>query len=160
MILCTECYIQRESPSGSQTLMLHRNKKSDDINQGKWIGLGGKFEAGESPEQCLVREVHEEAGVMLTDYTLRGIVTFATNESLEEPLYIFVYTATEYTGDLNLEACTEGTLHWVDTDKLLELNLWEGDRLFWGWMLEGKTFFSAHFIYEGEKLIEHDVCFH
>lgn len=160
MILCTECYIQRGDSEDGQTLMLHRNKKSNDINQDKWIGLGGKFEAGESPEQCLIREVREEAGVTLTDYTLRGLITFATTETLEEPLYIFVYTACEYEGDLKLDSCTEGTLHWVDTNEVSNLNLWEGDRLFWSWMLEEKPFFSARFVYEKEKLVEHDVCFH
>lgn len=169
MILCTECYIQRSNPSGSgsnsdsQTLMLHRNKKHDDINEGKWVGLGGKFETGESPEQCLVREVREEAGVTLNDYQLRGMVTFLSNDMSDEALHIFIFTASSFTGEIDFGNCKEGTLQWVDSGSILDLNLWEGDRLFWNWMTDSKTsdkLFSARFVYDGERLIEHDVTFY
>ena len=154
MTLCTECYIQKEN----KTLMLYRNKKKDDINQGKWIGLGGKFELGESPEECLLREVKEEVGVSLTDFTLRGILTFQIVEQADEPIYIFIYTASDYEGEI--KECSEGTLEWIDNDKILKLNLWEGDRLFWGWLLENKGLFSANFKYSQDKLIDYKVNFY
>jgi len=156
MILCTECYIQQDG----RTLMLHRNKKQDDINQDKWTGLGGKFEVGESPEQCLIREVQEEAGVTPMNYRLRGIVTFMTADTLDKPLYIFIYTASDYRGEIDFEGCAEGTLQWINTNDILDLNLWEGDRLFWSWMQDSEQFFSARFVYDGEKLAEYDVAFH
>jgi len=154
MILCTECYIQKDN----KTLMLYRNKKKDDINQGKWIGLGGKFDAGESPEECLMREVKEETGVLITEYQLRGILTFQVIDTLSEPMYIFVYTASAYEGEVG--ECDEGTLEWIDTEKILELELWEGDRLFWGWMSEEKGFFSANFKYMQDKLVDYQVSFY
>jgi 8-oxo-dGTP diphosphatase len=138
--------------------MLYRNKKKDDINQGKWIGLGGKFEVGESPEECLVREVREEAGVTVTDYSLRGILTFQLTDKPTEPLYIFIYTVSDYEGEIG--ECDEGTLEWIDNDKILDLDLWEGDRLFWGWLLEDKGLFSANFKYYKDKLIDHKVVFY
>ena len=143
--------------------MLHRNKKSNDINEGKWVGLGGKLEAGESPEQCLLREVHEEAGVTLTDYRLRGMVTFLPIGLPEEALLIFIFTASSFEGEVDFEGCQEGTLQWVDSDSILELNLWEGDRLFWNWMTDNKTsdrLFSARFVYDREELTEYDVTFY
>ncbi len=154
MLLCTECYIQKES----KTLMLYRNKKEKDINKNKWIGLGGKFEPGESPEECLVREIKEEAGVTLTGYRLRGMITFVTMDEESEPIYIFIYTADSYEGTIG--SCDEGELQWIDTDKIEELELWEGDRLFWPWIKSEKGFFSAKFVYRGDKLIEHQVEFH
>lgn len=152
MVLCTECYIQQHN----QTLMLYRNKKKNDINQGKWIGLGGKFEPGESPEQCLLREIREEAGVTLTDYRLRGITTFVAQES--DPMYLFVYTAGAYEGEIGV--CDEGTLSWIDNDKIHALSLWEGDRLLWQWLLTDERFFSARFEYNGEVLAQHSVTFY
>ena len=154
MILATECYIQREN----QILMLYRNKKKNDINKGKYIGLGGKFEYGESPEQCLIREIKEEVGVILTNYRLRGIVTFVMLDGASEPIYMFVYTAYGFTGEIS--ACDEGELHWIDKDKILTLDLWEGDRLFWRWLLEDERFFSAKFVYNGNILVEHQEEFY
>ena len=154
MFLCTECYIQQ----GAKTLMLYRNKKEHDINQNKWIGLGGKFEPGESPEQCLLREIKEEAGVTLTAFKLRGLVTFITLDGSSEPMIIFIYTATEFTGVV--QDCNEGTLKWIDTNKIQELELWEGDRLFWDWLLNDNRFFSARFIYDNEVLTQHEVTFY
>ena len=153
-MLCTECYIQKDG----KTLMLYRNKKKKDINKNKWIGLGGKFEPGESPEECLLREVKEEAGVMLTNYRLRGIVTFVMVDDESEPIYMFIYTADSYEGVVG--TCDEGELQWVDTDKIEELELWEGDRLFWPWLKEEAGFFSAKFVYKGDTLMEHQVEFH
>jgi len=140
--------------------MLHRVKKADDINEGKWIGLGGKFEAGESPEACLLREVREEAGVELTDFRLRGMVSFFVEGKPEDSMLIFVYTASDWSGDVDLDGCSEGELTWVDTDAIDALNLWEGDRLFWNWLRADEGFFSARFIYEDERLAHHDVTFY
>jgi len=166
MILCTECYIQRCKPLDGQredgqygqTLMMYRNKKADDINQGKWVGIGGKFESGESPEQCLMREVQEETGLELTDYRLRGLVTFTTVDGSADPMLIFVYTADGFTGEL--APCDEGTLQWVDNDKIDDLNLWQGDRLFWKWMQTDERLFSARFTYNEETLADYQVAFY
>jgi len=154
MILTTECYIQKDG----QTLMLYRNKKEHDINKGKYIGVGGKFEPGESPEECLLREVKEEAGVTLTDFRLRGLVTFVMLDGSSEPIYMFVFTANGFTGEIT--ECDEGELRWVDTDKLFTLGLWEGDKLFWRWLLEDERFFSAKFVYNGDVLVEHEEVFY
>ena len=155
MTLCTECYIQKDG----KTLMLHRTKKKNDINEGKWIGLGGKFEPFESPEECLLREVYEEAGVTLTEFKLRGVVTFSTVEKDPTNSFcIFIFTASNYTGEIG--ECNEGELSWIDNDKILDLNLWEGDRLFWSWLLEDKPFFSANFVYDKDKLVKNDVIFY
>ncbi|MCL2402709.1 MAG: 8-oxo-dGTP diphosphatase, partial [Coriobacteriia bacterium] len=127
--------------------------------EGKWIGIGGKFEHGESPEQCLVREVQEETGLILTDFQLRGLVTFTTEDGSSDPMLIFVYTATGFTGEVG--HCSEGTLQWIDTDKIQDLNLWAGDRLFWEWMQESDDkLFSARFTYKGEDLTHHQVSFY
>lgn len=154
MILCTECYLQE----AGKTLMLYRNKKKNDINKNKWIGLGGKFEPGESPEECLVREIKEEAGVTLTGYRLRGILTFLAGEA-DQPYCIFIYTAHGYEGTVN-PVCAEGELKWVDTAKIEELELWEGDRLFWSWLKADRGFFSAKFTYQGDVLTNHQVQFY
>jgi len=154
MFLCTECYIQKDG----KTLMLLRNKKENDINKNKWIGLGGKFEPGESPESCLMREVKEEAGVEPSKFKFRGFVTFNDLNDPANLYYIFIYTASEYIGEI--AACDEGELHWIDNDKILDLDMWEGDRLFWKWILEEAGLFSASFIYEGEKLKNSDVMFY
>ncbi len=154
MQLCTECYIQRDG----KTLMLYRNKKEHDINAGKWLGVGGKFEPGESPEQCLLREVREEAGVTLTEFRLRGVMTFVTLDGSSEPLYIFIFTASAFTGEIG--DCDEGTLQWIDTDKIADLDLWEGDRIFWEWILRDRGFFSAYFEYDHDALVRHNVTFY
>ncbi len=158
-VLCSECYIQKDN----KTLMLHRTKKKNDINHEKWIGVGGKFEAGESPEECLLREVKEEAGVTLTSYRMRGVITFVVlgdegEGKLADEILIFVFTADGFTGDI-IE-CDEGDLSWIDNDKILDLNLWEGDRVFWEWLLSDKPFFSAKFTYRGDKMLGCDVKFH
>lgn len=138
--------------------MLYRNKKKNDINQNKWIGLGGKLEPGESPEQCLVREIQEEAGVLLTSYRLRGILTFVTKEVQAEPYCIFIYTADRFEGIVG--SCPEGELEWVDNDRIEELELWEGDRLFWSWLKADKGLFSARFVYREDTLAEYQVHFY
>ena len=120
--LTTLCYIENEN----QYLMLHRIRKKNDVNHDKWIGVGGKFERGESPEECLLREVKEETGYTLTSWKYRGIITFVYGEDIVE--YMSLYTADKYEG--TQIDCDEGVLEWVDKDKISELNLWEGDRIF------------------------------
>lgn len=154
MILCTECYIQQNG----KTLMLYRNKKEKDINKNKWIGLGGKFEPGESPEECLLREIKEEAGVTLTSYRLHGIVTFTMIDEASEPIYMFVYIADGFEGTIGI--CDEGNLEWIDTSQIDELELWEGDRLLWQWLKNEERFFSAKFVYDGDNLIGNQVEFY
>lgn len=146
MKLTTLCYIEHDD----QYLMLHRVKKENDENHDKWIGVGGKFEEGESPEDCLLREVKEETGLTLREYCLRGIITFVSNEWGTE--YMYLYTATKYEGTLT--ECDEGELVWVPKDELSKLTLWEGDRIFLRLLDEEKRFFSLKLRYEGEKLAE------
>ena len=147
MLQSTLCYI--ENPAG-EYLMLHRVKKKNDINHDKWIGVGGKFEDGESPEECVCREVLEETGLTLTDYRYRGIVTFVSSEAETE--YMHLFTATGYTG--TIRDCAEGILEWLHKDRLSSLPQWEGDKIFLRLIHEPDTpFFSLKLRYEGDKLI-------
>lgn len=118
MIQTTLCYIEQDE----KYLMLHRVSKEKDINKDKWIGVGGKFEYGESPEECLLREVKEETGLTLLNYRLRGILTFSCDEI--DPEYIFLYTSDKFEGEIT--TCDEGALEWVKKKDILSLNLWEG----------------------------------
>ena len=133
--------------------MLHRVKKVNDENQDKWIGVGGKFEAGESPEDCLLREVREETGLTLTDYRYRGIVTFVSNEWGTE--YMHLFTAAGFEGDM--KTCDEGELVWVPKSQIENLNIWEGDKIFFRLLEESEGFFSLKLRYEGDKLKESKV---
>lgn len=151
-MVATLCYVR----SGGRTLMLHRNKKPGDAHRGKWNGLGGKLEAGESPDECVIREVREESGLTPLDAVLRGVLTFPAFTKGEDWI-VFVYTAARFSGRLG--DCSEGTLEWIDDAKVLELNLWEGDRLFLPW-LDGGRFFSAKFVYRDGRLAGHDVSFY
>lgn len=146
MKLTTLCYIEKDDCY----LMLHRVKKENDANRDKWIGVGGKFEAGEMPEECLLREVQEETGLTLTKYRFRGIVTFVSDEWETE--YMHLFTADEYSGDL--KACDEGELVWVPKAEIEQLNIWEGDKIFLRLLQENGGFFSLKLRYEGENLIE------
>lgn len=146
MKLTTLCYIEKDGCY----LMLHRTKKSLDVNKGKWIGVGGKFKENETPEECLLREVKEETGLALLSYRYRGILTFFAEGW--EPEYIFLYTATEFEGTL-LE-CAEGDLKWVAKDALFDLSLWEGDRIFLRLLLEDKGVFSLKLSYSQDVLTE------
>lgn len=140
----TLCYIEREG----QYLMLHRTMKENDLNHDKWIGIGGKFEDKESPEECVIRETLEETGLTLTSYKYRGIVTFVSDKWETE--YMHLFTADGFEGEL-IE-CDEGELEWIAKDKLLELTLWEGDKIFLRLMDEKPPFFSLKLRYKGEAL--------
>jgi len=143
--LSTLCYIEKEN----KYLMLHRTSKKKDGNKDKWIGVGGHFEKGESPEECLLREVKEETGLELTSYQFRGIVTFISDEWPDE--YMCLYTADRYTGDIG--NCDEGELVWVEKGKIMDLNIWEGDKIFLKLLTENQPFFSLKLEYKGDKLV-------
>lgn len=146
MLLTTLCYVEQDE----KYLMLHRVSKKNDINKDKWIGIGGKFEFGESPEDCLLREAKEETGYTLTDYHLRGVVTFLFNE--EEAEYMFLYTASGFEGEPI--PCEEGVLEWIPKSEVYRLNLWEGDKIFFRLLEEERTFFSLKLRYRNDELLE------
>lgn len=144
--LSTLCYIEKDG----KYLMLHRNVKKNDVNEGKWIGVGGHFEKDESPEECLLREVKEETGLTLTSYQYRALVTFVSGNGVTE--YMSLFTADGFEGELI--PCDEGDLEWVEISRIEELNLWEGDLIFHRLLLERDTFFSLKLVYDGhDKLI-------
>lgn len=145
MINTTLCYLQR----GDSYLMLHRVKKENDLNQDKWIGVGGKFEDRESPEDCLLREVREETGLALTRWQFRGVVTFCNNE--DEAEYMHLFTADGWEG--TLRDCDEGELRWIPKDQIDSLNLWEGDRIFLRLLAEDAPFFSLKLTYHNDVLV-------
>lgn len=145
MELTTLCYLEKDE----QYLMMHRIKKKEDINQGKWIGIGGHFEFAESPEDCLIREAKEETGLTLTEYQFRGVVTFVFNDHDAE--YMCLYTATGWEGEIG--DCNEGVLQWVPKSELGTLNLWEGDRIFLKLLMERKEFFSLKLTYQNDDLL-------
>ena len=142
----TLIYIERNG----EYLMLHRTKKENDCNHDKWIGIGGKFEEGESPEECVCRETLEETGLMLTDYRYRGVITFVSD--IWEGEYMHLFTATGWTG--TLRECSEGVLEWLHKDALAALPQWEGDKLFLALIHEPDTpFFSMKLQYAGDTLV-------
>lgn len=151
MILATLCYVKR----GGKTLMLHRNKMPGDMHAGKWNGLGGKFEAGETPEECVRREVQEEAGLVIHNPRLHGLLMFPRFKG--DDWYVFVFTATEFSGELSESA--EGGLAWIEDERLTRLNLWPSDHIFLPWIEAGK-FFSAKFEYEGDAMQRYEVAFY
>lgn len=152
MILATLCYVKHNG----KTLMVHRNKKPNDIHEGKWNGLGGKFEAGETPEMCVIREVGEESGLMIQSPRLCGLLTFPNFKGND--WYVFVFTANQFSREL-LESSPEGHLEWIEDEQLLNLNLWESDHIFLPWIAAGK-FFSAKFDYDGDTMQGYAVTFH
>ena len=142
----TLCYLER----GDEYLMLHRIKKKNDENHDKWIGVGGKFEAGESPEDCMHREIFEETGFTVIDYRYRGIVTFVSD--IYETEYMHLFTVTDWTGEAR--ECDEGELAWIKKKKLFDLTLWQGDRIFLKLLQEDVPFFSLKLTYQGDELQE------
>lgn len=141
----TLCYIEKDNCY----LLLHRIKKENDLNKDKWVGIGGKFEENESPEECLLREAMEETGLTLTDYRYCGIVTFVSDKWEGE--YMHLFHATGFHGDLI--DCNEGTLEWVDKETFAALPQWEGDRIFLSLMEQKVPFFSLKLCYEGDRLV-------
>ncbi|MCA9459551.1 MAG: 8-oxo-dGTP diphosphatase [Nanoarchaeota archaeon] len=146
MKLATLCYVKK----GNKTLMLHRIKKEQDMHEGKWNGLGGKFEQGESPHECAIREIKEECGLDVINLNLKAIITFP-KFSKDEDWYVYIYIIDDFSGEL-IKNCSEGNLEWIDNDKLLNLNLWEGDKIFLP-LLDKHSFFSAKFTYKNKKLV-------
>lgn len=149
MILTTLCYIEKDD----KYLMLHRVKKENDINHDKWIGVGGKFEKNETPEECLLREVKEETGLTLLKYHFRGIITFLSDRWEAE--YMHLFTASEFEGTLT--ECDEGNLEWIPKSEIENLPIWEGDKIFFRLLEEDDCFFSLKLRYEGDKLVEKKV---
>ena len=137
--------------------MMHRNRRKSDQHLGKWNGLGGKMEPGETPEECVIREVFEESGLEIQAPRLRGFLTWPKFDGVED-WYAFVFSATEFTGKLR-ESNPEGRLEWISNDQILDLPLWEGDRIFMEWLGQ-ERFFSAKFTYVQGHLIDHQVHFH
>ncbi|MDE7037576.1 MAG: 8-oxo-dGTP diphosphatase [Lachnospiraceae bacterium] len=143
--LSTLCYIEQNG----RYLMLHRTMKKNDVNKDKWIGVGGHFEEDESPEECLLREVKEETGYTLTSYQYRGLVTFISGNGVTE--YMSLFTADGFKGEA--VPCDEGDLEWVEIDKVYDLNLWEGDRIFLRLLEERREFFSLKLVYDGRDTL-------
>lgn len=146
MRLTTICYIEQDG----NYLMLHRTKKENDQSHDKWLGVGGKFEKDESPDECILREVKEETGLILTSYQLRGVMTFVSD--IWETEYMFIYTADEFEGEL--AECSEGDLQWIKKTEVMNLKLWEGDKIFLKKLIDGDGFFTVKMEYEGEKLVK------
>ena len=141
----TLCYVERNQ----EYLMLYRNAKKQDPNGGKWIGVGGKLEPAETPEQCLLREVLEETGLTLTAYQYRGVIDFCSDTWPDEQMHL--YTATGFTG--SLQPCNEGELAWVPKDQVPTLALWQGDRIFLQLLNQGHPFFHLSLQYRGDALV-------
>lgn len=148
----TLCYIEKNG----QYLMLYRNKKKDDQNQGKWIGVGGKLESGETVEECLLREVREETGLELAGYEKRGVIDFFLEGWGQERMHLFAASidADTDSGADYLEACTEGTLRWIPKEEIMGLSLWEGDKIFLEMLLRGEKDFYLTLKYRGDELVE------
>lgn len=158
MQLTTMCYVRH----GGKVLMLHRVKKEVDINKGKWIGVGGRFEIGESPEECVVREIREETGLTALEPKLSAFVTFNfldPDPSLSDwdTEYMFVFVCDHFTGEL-APSCREGDLAWICQEDLSSLPMWEGDALFMPLVLSGEPFFSLKMVYRGDKLVSWKRC--
>ena len=147
--LSTLCYIEKDG----KYLMLHRTVKKNDVNKDKWIGVGGHFEYGESPEECLLREVKEETGYTLTSWAYRGIVTFVYGEDVVE--YMSLYTADGFEGEPI--DCDEGELEWVEKSKIETLKLWEGDKIFFDLLERDCGFFSLKLVYNIEDILKSAV---
>ena len=149
MLQTTLCYIFR----ADELLLMHRVKKENDLNRDKWIGLGGKFLEGETPEECLLREVKAESGLTLTSYAYRGVIDFISDRWPAEQMHLF--TADRFEGTVG--ECREGVLEWVPRDRFDTLPQWEGDRIFWRLLDEGAAFFRLRLEYRGERLVKAEL---
>lgn len=148
----TLCYIEKDD----KYLMIHRVKKSEDINKDKWVGVGGKFEETETPFDCVRREIKEETGLTAGKLNYRGLVTFVSNEFGTE--YMHLFHTTDFIGSLS-HNCDEGELEWVDKEKILTLPLWEGDKIFLDLLKKDVPFFSLKLVYDGQNLVSHTLEF-
>lgn len=146
----TLCYIE----SDGAYLMIHRIKKKNDMNKDKWLGVGGKFEEGESPFDCARREIKEETGLLVKKLDYRGIVTFISNIYGTE--YMHLFTSDKYEGEINYD-CDEGKLEWVKKEKINSLPIWEGDKIFFDLLNQNAPFFSLKLCYEGDRLVSHTI---
>lgn len=154
MKLATLCYLMDKQ--NNSTLMIYRNKKENDYHQGKWNGLGGKFNPGESPEECAIREIEEESGLKVKSVKMKGFITFPLFDGKDD-WYVFLFTSNDFEG--KLIDSPEGHLEWIKYNKLTEINLWEGDKIFIPWLF-GDKFFSAKFNYEDGRFIDYTVEFY
>jgi 8-oxo-dGTP diphosphatase len=154
MKIATLCYVRDREDK--RTLMIHRTRKINDYHSGKWNGLGGKLDQGETPEECVVREVKEESGLLISNPRMQGLITFPLFDGTDD-WYVFLFTADNYIGEL-IDS-NEGDLKWIPDNELTDLNLWEGDKIFLKWVFQEK-FFSAKFIYKEGKYISHEVIFY
>jgi len=154
MKIATLCYVIDKEKD--KTLMLHRVKKENDYHEGKWNGLGGKLEQGESPEDCVIREIKEEAGLTIKAPKMHGFITFPLFDKVDD-WYVFIFSAKDFEG--KLIDSPEGNLEWIPNDKLTELNLWDGDKIFLEWLFQDR-FFSAKFNYKNGKYLNHEVNFY
>ena len=145
-VLTTLCYLRKDG----KVLMLYRNKKENDLNEGKWVGVGGKLEEGETPDEALLREVKEETGLTLKHWHLHGVITFVSDTWDNE--YMFLYSGDDFEGELT-ETCREGTLAWVPEEEVLSLPTWEGDKYFLTPLLEGVSHLDMKVSYEGDRLV-------
>ncbi len=152
MKLATLCYIRKND----STLMLHRVKKKNDYHEGKWNGLGGKFELGETPEECAIREIEEESGLIVKKLKLKGFITFPMFDEKDD-WYVFVFVVDKFEG--KLIDSPEGNLKWIPDKELLDINLWDGDKYFIPW-LDSDKFFSAKFNYDGKEFVDYSVEFY
>lgn len=152
MFNTTLCYIEKDGAY----LMIHRIKKKNDMNKDKWLGVGGKLEAGESPFDCARREIKEETGLTVEKLNYRGIITFVSDQYGTE--YMHLFTATEFAGEIDYN-CDEGQLEWVKKEDVPSLPIWEGDKIFFDLMEKEERFFSLKLCYEGDKLVSNILEF-
>jgi 8-oxo-dGTP diphosphatase len=152
MKLATLCYLRKDG----RTLMIHRVKKVGDIHAGKWNGLGGKLEPGETPEECAAREIREESGLVARRLELKGVLSFPGFAN-DEDWYAFVFVVPEFEGQIS--ESQEGYLQWIESTEIYNLNLWEGDRVFLPW-LDQPGLFSGKFVYKNGRLVDHSVIFY
>ena len=159
----TLCYISRYDGPDREYLMLYRNKKEDDPNEGKWIGVGGKFEPGETADECMLREVREETGLTLASYHFCGVIHFISDTWEDEDMYLYraevdeSWAGAEAGEAIKMPACEEGELRWVPENQLMDLPMWEGDRLFLKPLLEGADTISMTLHYEGDDLVAAEI---
>lgn len=156
-VLTTICYIEKDG----KTLMLYRNKKKNDVHEGKYVGIGGKFEFGETPEECIIREIKEETGLTVNSLRYHGLISFPKFAN-DDNWYMFIFSCRDFEGEVpenRLDDCPEGRLLWVDNDKVMDLNMWDGDRVFLEWVATKKVF-NAKIEYKEEILDKYHVDFY